>query len=158
YERGRRDQPRGRARATVARRGAGDERRRRAHGGDLADHAKQPARRPRLRKGRAVTERVIIRGGLVIDPATRFDAIADVLVEDGRVAAVRTDIDAVEAREIDARRLIVTPGFVDLHTHLRDPGLEYKEDLESGTRAAARGGFTTVCAMPNTEPAMDSRS
>jgi dihydroorotase len=105
-----------------------------------------------------VSERTVIRGGRIVDPATKRDEIADVLVEDGRIAAVEPRITASGAREIDARGLVVAPGFVDLHTHLRDPGLEYKEDIASGTRAAARGGFTTVCAMPNTEPAMDTRS
>ncbi len=105
-----------------------------------------------------MSERIIIRGGRVIDPATKFDAVADVLVEDGRIAAIGQRMTVDGARDIDARGLIVAPGFVDVHTHLRDPGLEYKEDIASGTRAAARGGFTTVCAMPNTEPAMDTRS
>ncbi len=105
-----------------------------------------------------MSERIVIRGGRVIDPATKFDAIADVLVDDGRIAAIGAGVAGDGAREIDARGLVVAPGFVDVHTHLRDPGLEYKEDIASGTRAAARGGFTTVCAMPNTEPAMDTRS
>jgi dihydroorotase len=105
-----------------------------------------------------VSERIIIRGGRVIDPASKFDAVADIILEDGRVAVVGANIAADSTREIDARGLVVAPGFVDVHTHLRDPGLEYKEDIASGTAAAARGGFTTVCAMPNTEPAMDTRS
>lgn len=104
-----------------------------------------------------MTERIIIRGGRVVDPGTRTDRVADVLIEDGRIADVG-DLDAGGARFIDARGRVVAPGFIDLHAHLREPGLEYKEDIESGTRAAARGGFTTVCAMPNTEPAMDNRS
>ena len=70
----------------------------------------------------------------------------------------RTDIPADGARVVEAAGLLVTPGFVDLHTHLRDPGLEYKETIATGTLAAARGGFTTVCCMPNTEPAIDNRS
>jgi dihydroorotase len=105
-----------------------------------------------------VTERIIVRGGRVIDPATGVDVVADVAIEDGRVVSIGAVAATGAAREIDAHGLVVAPGFVDLHTHLRDPGLEYKEDIESGTRAAARGGFTTVCAMPNTEPAMDTRS
>jgi dihydroorotase len=104
-----------------------------------------------------VTERIIIRRGRVIDPASGLDDMRDVLIEDGVIAEVAASITA-DAREIDAHSLVVAPGFVDVHTHLRDPGLEYKEDIESGTRAAACGGFTTVCAMPNTQPAMDTRS
>jgi dihydroorotase len=103
-------------------------------------------------------ERIIIRGGRVVDPARRFDAAADVLIEGARIETVHEGASAPAAREIDARGLVVAPGFVDLHTHLRDPGFEYKEDIASGTLAAARGGFTTVCAMPNTQPAMDTRS
>jgi dihydroorotase len=109
-----------------------------------------------------MTDRIIIRNGRVLDPASGVDAHNDVLIDDGRIAAIGPAaggaVAADGAREIDARGLVVAPGFVDLHTHLREPGLEYKEDIESGTRAAARGGFTTVCAMPNTEPAMDNRS
>jgi dihydroorotase len=105
-----------------------------------------------------VSERIVIRGGRVIDPASGIDAIRDIAVEDGRVAAVGERLDADGATIVDAGGLVVTPGFVDIHTHLRDPGLEYKEDIATGTLAAARGGFTTVCAMPNTEPAMDTRA
>ena len=105
-----------------------------------------------------MTERILIRNGRVIDPASGLDKTADVLVEGGCIAAVGPDLKAEGARKIDARGLVVAPGFVDLHTHLREPGLEYKEDIATGTLAAARGGFTTVCAMPNTEPAMDNRS
>ncbi len=105
-----------------------------------------------------MSENIIVRGGRLIDPASGHDAIADIHLVEGRIVALSPRVEASDAREIDASGLIVTPGFVDVHTHLRDPGLEYKEDIASGTRAAARGGFTTVCAMPNTEPAMDSRS
>ncbi len=106
--------------------------------------------------------RLLIRGGRVLDPANGIDlARGDVLIEDGRIVEVGPDLSSRASatdRTIDAQGLVVAPGFVDLHTHLRDPGFEYKETVETGTRAAARGGFTTVCAMPNTEPAMDSRS
>jgi dihydroorotase len=105
-----------------------------------------------------MSERMIIRGGRVVDPARGFDAMEEVLIEDGRVARIAPQIETSAAREIDASGMVVAPGFVDIHTHLRDPGLEYKEDIASGTRAAARGGFTTVCAMPNTQPAMDNRA
>jgi dihydroorotase len=100
---------------------------------------------------------LLIKGGRVIDPANGVDMIGDVLVEDGAIKAVGTKLEASGASVFDAKGLVVAPGFVDLHTHLRDPGFEYKETVETGTRAAARGGFTTVCAMPNTEPTMDNR-
>jgi dihydroorotase len=107
-----------------------------------------------------MTDGLVIRGARVIDPASSFDAHGNVLIEDGRIAAVGQDVAQPPSavREINARGLVLAPGFVDLHTHLREPGLEYKEDISSGTLAAARGGFTTVCAMANTEPAMDNRS
>ncbi len=98
---------------------------------------------------------LLIRGGRVIDPANGVDALLDVLVQDGRIAAVGVDA-PVDAPVLDASGLVVAAGFVDLHTHLREPGEEHKETIASGTAAAARGGFTTVCAMPNTSPAMDS--
>ena len=79
----------------------------------------------------------------------------DVLIRNGRVAAVGPDLDGAGAPVLEAAGRIVTPGFVDLHTHLREPGQEYRETVASGMAAAARGGFTTICAMPNTEPAMD---
>jgi dihydroorotase len=95
-----------------------------------------------------------IRGGRVIDPANGIDKIADVLIEDGLIVSVGERSDTGET--IDASGLTVCPGFVDIHTHLREPGFEHKETIESGTQAAARGGFTTVCAMPNSEPPTDS--
>jgi dihydroorotase len=106
--------------------------------------------------------RLLIRGGRVLDPANRVDlARGSVLVEDGRIVAVGAEAALREPqgeRTIDASGLVVCPGFIDLHTHLREPGFEYKETIESGTRAAARGGFTTVCAMPNTDPPLDSKA
>ncbi len=102
---------------------------------------------------------LLISGGRVLDPANGIDlARGDVLIRNGRIAAVGERLQADGAEVLDARGILVCPGFVDLHTHLREPGFEYKETVETGTRAAARGGFTTVCAMPNTEPAMDSRA
>ena len=101
-----------------------------------------------------------IHNGRVIDPALGRDGIADVVIVDGRVARVGPGEGAavVEADRIDATGLVVAPGFVDLHVHLREPGFEYKETIATGTAAAARGGFTTVCAMPNTDPPLDRRS
>src|SRR4051812_48611963 len=102
-----------------------------------------------------------LRGGRLIDPARNFDAEADVLLQDGVVARIGAGLAGGVGREVrvvDVRGCWVTPGFVDLHTHLREPGQEYKEDIASGTRAAAAGGFTTVCAMPNTKPVNDNRA
>jgi dihydroorotase len=100
----------------------------------------------------------------VIDPSTGRDEVADVIIEGERIATVGPmAAAAIRADErdtviIDCAGRWVTPGFVDLHAHLREPGLEYKEDIASGTRAAAAGGFTTVCAMPNTKPVNDNRA
>jgi len=105
---------------------------------------------------------LVIRGGRVIDPATGYDGPADVLITNGRIAAIgavanRQDGTRTPSAEtIDATGCIVCPGFIDIHVHLRDPGQEQKETLATGTRAAARGGFTHVCAMPNTSPALDT--
>ena len=103
-----------------------------------------------------MAETIAVRGGRVIDPASGHDAVADVLLRDGRIAALGPDAGQGASNVIDASGLVVSPGFVDIHCHLREPGFEHKETIESGTLAAARGGFTTVCAMPNTEPAIDS--
>ena len=100
-------------------------------------------------------ENLLIRGGRVIDPANGIDAALDVRIEDGKIAAVAPGLPADGAQVIEAAGRVVAPGFIDLHCHLRDPGQEYKEDIVSGTRAAARGGFTGVCCMPNTHPVND---
>jgi dihydroorotase len=97
-----------------------------------------------------------IRGGRVIDPANGVDTVADVLIADGHISAVGPNAGKDAGETIDASGLVVCPGFVDIHTHLREPGFEHKETIATGTLAAARGGFTTVCAMPNTEPPIDS--
>jgi len=99
---------------------------------------------------------MLIRGGRVIDPANGIDKLADILVENGRVAAIGENLACEGAQVIDATGKVVAPGFIDMHCHLRDPGQEYKEDLISGTKAAARGGFTGVCCMPNTKPVNDN--
>jgi dihydroorotase len=102
---------------------------------------------------------VWIRGGRVLDPASGRDGRGDVLIEDGRIAAVADALESVaDAEVVDAQGLWVAPGFVDLHAHLREPGQEYKEDIASGGRAAAAGGFTAVCCMANTNPVNDDPS
>lgn len=98
----------------------------------------------------------VIRGGRVVDPASGLDAVTDVVIEDGVVSAVGDRAGLANATVIEAAGLIVTPGLVDLHVHLRQPGLEEKETIATGTAAAAAGGFTGVCCMPNTIPALDT--
>ena len=103
--------------------------------------------------------KVWLRGGRVLDPASGRDRRGDVLIEDGRILAVEDAIESAgDAEQVDAQGLWVAPGFVDLHAHLREPGEEYKEDIASGGRAAAAGGFTTVCCMANTNPVNDDPS
>ena len=101
---------------------------------------------------------LVLKGGRVLDPAADLDRVTDVLLQDGVVAAVEPGATAPGAQVIDCSGLVVAPGFVDLHVHFREPGHEYKEDIESGARAAAAGGFTTVCCMPNTNPVNDCRA
>ena len=102
---------------------------------------------------------MLIKGGRLIDPSQGLDTIADVLVANGVVKAVDRHITPPDGAQVmDAGGLVVCPGFIDLHCHLREPGYEYKETIATGTTAAARGGFTTLCAMPNTNPPMDSRA
>ncbi len=103
-----------------------------------------------------ITHSLLIKGGRVIDPANGIDATSDVLIVDDHIAAVHPSVE-IEAHEtIDATGKIVVPGLIDMHVHLREPGQEYKEDFESGSRAAAAGGFTTVATMPNTKPVVDN--
>src|SRR5213082_1483440 len=104
------------------------------------------------------THSLLIQGGRVIDPAAQVDALMDVLVRDGQVAefSLPNKILGGADEKIDARGLIVAPGFIDLHVHLREPGQSYKETIASGTAAAAVGGFTSVFCMPNTHPVVDS--
>jgi dihydroorotase len=100
---------------------------------------------------------VLIRGGRVVDPSQRLDAVLDVLLADGLVARLGESLEAPEGAEtVDAAGLVVAPGLIDVHVHLREPGQEHKETIESGARAAAAGGFTTVVAMPNTDPPIDN--
>ena len=99
---------------------------------------------------------LLIRHGRVIDPASRTDRAADVLIANGRIAAMGPDLSAAGADVFDAAGMIVAPGFIDMHVHLREPGFEHAENIESGSRAAAAGGFTSICCMPNTKPVNDS--
>ncbi len=100
--------------------------------------------------------RLLVRGGRVVDPGAGIDATLDVLLADGKVEKLGKRLPARGATAVDARGLVVCPGFIDIHTHLREPGREDKETIASGTAAAAAGGFTAVCAMPNTSPVNDS--
>src|SRR5215216_4480656 len=102
---------------------------------------------------------VILRGGRVLDPSRNVDAIADVLIVDGKIESATGKIGSKDdAQAIDCAGLIVSPGFIDVHCHLREPGREDVETIESGARAAAAGGFTAVCAMPNTDPVTDNQA
>ena len=100
--------------------------------------------------------KVLIKNGRVIDPANKLDAVQDILIADGVISQIADSISAEDAEIIDAAGKIVTPGLIDIHTHLRDPGQEYKEDIVSGTRAAAAGGVTSLACMPNTSPVNDN--
>ncbi|MGB9720463.1 MAG: dihydroorotase [bacterium] len=99
---------------------------------------------------------ILIKNGRVIDPKSRFDRIADVLVEGNKIQKIDRNIKIENVRTIDANGMIISPGFIDLHCHLRDPGRPDEETIESGCRAAVAGGFTTICCMPNTEPPIDN--
>jgi dihydroorotase len=100
--------------------------------------------------------RLILARGRILDPSQNLDREADLVIDDGRIAAIADAGSANGDVVRDVRGMLVTPGLIDIHVHLREPGFEYKEDIESGTRAAAAGGFTAVCCMPNTNPSIDS--
>ncbi len=99
---------------------------------------------------------VLIKNGRVIDPATGLDDILDIFIENGTIQGMEKGLSVSAARTIDAEGLVVVPGLVDMHCHLREPGYEYKEDIESGTKSALAGGFTSVACMANTNPVMDT--
>ena len=100
---------------------------------------------------------ILIKEGRVLDPASKTDKVMDVLIKDGFIAVMEENIDESQADEvIDASGCMVMPGLVDLNAHFREPGLEHKETIRTGSRAAARGGYTTVCMMPNTKPVIDN--
>ena len=101
---------------------------------------------------------LLIRNGTLIDPSQQLEARRDLLIRDGQVETIDEAINAENVETFDATGLIVAPGFIDLHVHVREPGFEYKETIESGARAAVAGGFTSVCCMPNTKPVNDNSS
>ncbi|HET6421549.1 MAG TPA: dihydroorotase [Geobacteraceae bacterium] len=102
---------------------------------------------------------LLIKGGRVIDPSQKIDEILDVLVADGKIMEIGKELKPANGGEVvDATGLLVMPGLIDMHVHLRDPGQEYKEDIASGTKAAASGGFTSVACMPNTKPVNDNKA
>lgn len=100
--------------------------------------------------------KILVRGGRLVDPVQGIDEIRDLLIQDDRVLRVEPEIADSEAEVIDASEKVVMPGFIDLHVHLREPGFEYKETVMTGAQAAVRGGVTTICPMPNTNPSIDS--
>src|SRR3972149_3345108 len=102
---------------------------------------------------------LLIKNGRIVDPVNHVDQVADLLIEDGKVRQIGQEIPVTpDAEAIDAAGQWVVPGFIDVHTHLREPGFEYKETIRTGTMAAAAGGFTTICCMPNTKPVNDSQA
>lgn len=103
-----------------------------------------------------INSSLLIRGGRVIDPANKIDKVADVLIVDGKIAAVDENITFSPHDEYNAVGKVVTPGLIDMHVHFREPGQEAKEDFESGSKAAVAGGYTTVATMPNTSPVVDN--
>src|SRR6202167_3262617 len=103
-----------------------------------------------------IMPRLLIKNGTVIDPSTGFNGVADVWIEDGLIARVGADLAPGDTEIFDATGLVVAPGFIDMHVHLREPGFEHSETIETGSRAAAGGGFTSVCCMPNTSPVNDN--
>src|SRR5207237_9548014 len=107
-----------------------------------------------LRRNRHVSA-TIIRNGRVIDPASKRDEAVDLAIVDGKIAD-KSAIKNQKAETIEAKGLIVAPGLIDMHVHLREPGFSHEEAIESGARAAAAGGFTTIVCMPNTSPAADN--
>ncbi len=102
--------------------------------------------------------KLLIRNGQVIDAKSGLDKVSDILVEDGQIVEIGDGLDSTGCEIIEAEGMYVIPGLIDAHCHLRDPGQEYKEDIETGTRSAAKGGFTSVACMPNTSPVLDNEA
>jgi dihydroorotase len=101
--------------------------------------------------------KMLIKSGHIIDPSQNLDGVFDILIEDSVIKAIDTNIEANEAEVIDAHKNIITPGLIDVHVHLREPGFEYKETIETGLKAAVAGGFTAICCMANTDPVNDNQ-
>lgn len=102
-------------------------------------------------------EKLLLKGGRLVDPAQQMDKVGDILIVDGKIEAINPQNVVADAETLDLHGKIVTPGWLDMHVHLREPGREDEETIESGTLAAANGGFTAVCCMPNTSPAIDTQ-
>jgi dihydroorotase len=101
---------------------------------------------------------MLLEGGRVVDPSQGLDGVQDILLVDGKVAVLGLGLEGVpeDVERVDCRGLVVTPGLIDVHVHLREPGGEHKETIATGAASAVAGGFTTICAMPNTDPVIDS--
>lgn len=100
--------------------------------------------------------KILIKNGRILDPANNIDINMDLLIEDGKIKKIDTNINIENIELIDAEGMWVVPGLIDMHVHLRDPGFKYKETIQSGTKSGAKGGFTTICCMPNTSPVIDN--
>jgi dihydroorotase len=100
--------------------------------------------------------KLVVKNGRIVDPTNHIDRTTDLAMQDGVIREVANDIDATGAEVFDASGMIVAPGFIDMHVHLREPGFEHSETIETGSHAAAAGGFTSICCMPNTRPVNDS--
>ena len=103
-------------------------------------------------------KKILIKNGIVVDPANNIEEKLDILISDEKIEKVSKNINDKDAKIIDVSGKVVMPGFIDMHVHFREPGFEYKETIESGSRAAVKGGFTTVCCMPNTIPPIDNQA
>ena len=101
--------------------------------------------------------RLLIRNGRAIDPSIRLDKVVDILIEDSKISEIGESLNVQADSVVDASGLVVMPGFIDLHVHLREPGREDEETIASGVKAAVKGGFTSIAAMPNTSPVADSK-
>ena len=104
-----------------------------------------------------MVNKLIIKSGHVVDPSGKIDGVMDILIEDGKIVSVAKDIKREDSQVLDASGKVVIPGLIDMHTHLREPGREDEETIRTGSRAAAKGGFTSICCMANTAPCVDNQ-